>query len=65
MCSPVPEDCLAAALDRMLAAGISSQQLRGGQAGPPACGDAQGPSTQRGARAPVRSRMALPCFMKA
>lgn len=35
-------------LDRTLAAGISSQQLRGGRGGLPAHGDAQGPSTQRG-----------------
>lgn len=55
MCSLVPEVCLAPVLDRMLAAGISLQQLRGGRQGPPACGDAQGPSTQRGARVPARS----------
>lgn len=54
-----------AVLDRMLAAGISSQQLRGGRRGLPARGDAQGPSTQQGAWVPARSHTASPRFMKA
>ncbi|XP_043954155.1 uncharacterized protein LOC122820644 [Gambusia affinis] len=55
-----------AALDGTQAAGVSSRLLRRGRRGPPACGDAQGPSAQRGSRgAGEVSRRAALRFMKA
>lgn len=53
-----PYRSLAVVLDRMLASGITSRQLRGGRRGPRAYSDAQGPSKQQGARVLERSRAA-------